>query len=186
MHFQCHCGILWYSTHFTSVSSHPSCPRSFSVTHLAPATCCAPLTTTLAFMSQQLHSANNGVQYPYDLLCTSRRPYPVFLSLYLAIALVAHSHLVGHQDNNTLQNKPKTQLLVTSNACTILDRTYQTYCKHSSSTTSLDDLTPRSGCLILLPSSQSWHNTNCNSKSVDYIQIFEREPLHFMYAVKGW
>ena len=59
------------------------------------------------------------------------------------------------QDNNTLQNKPQTHLRVTLNACTILDRTYQTCCSHSTSTTSLDGLTSWSGCLISLPSSQS-------------------------------
>ena len=46
---------------FASLSSRFSRPRSFGVTHLAPMACCAPLVAPLAFTSQQLHSANNGV-----------------------------------------------------------------------------------------------------------------------------
>ena len=76
--------------HVPVVPSSP--PRSLGVTHLAPIACYAPL----AFTSQPLHSANNGVLHSRDFLRASRRPHPVFLSLHFPVALVAPSHLVGH------------------------------------------------------------------------------------------
>ena len=59
----------------------------------------------------------------------------------------------------------KCNLFLYKDASTILNRTYQTCCSHSNSTTLLDDLAPRSSCLISLSNPQRWHNTNCNSTS---------------------
>ena len=115
----------------------------------------------------------------HSLLCSSR------CTSHLHFPAAPQCKQRGLETKNTLENKPKTHVLVTVNVCTILDRTHQTYCRHSSSTTSLDDLAPRSGCLISLPSLQTWHNTNCNSKSGLHSNLSEREPLHFIYCVKG-
>ena len=186
MRFRCPCHIIWCHARFTSLSSHLSRPWSFGVTHLAHIACCTSLAVPLAFTSQQLHTANN--RDLASLWCPAR---PTLPSSRLFLPPSSDSNRVAlvfgwvSQGNNTLQKKLKTHLLVTLNACTILDRTYQTCCSHSNSTTSLHNIAQWSGYLISVPSSQSWHNTNYNSKSGLYL-IFEREPLHFMYSVKEW